>query len=37
MMDTLMGLPGVSSVRSSVCLDEIKQTSALPLERLQRA
>ena len=31
LMDTLMPLPGVSSVRSSVCLDEIKCTSSLPL------
>ncbi len=31
LMDTLMRLPGVNSVRSSVCLDEIKCTSALPL------
>ena len=31
LMDTLMALPGVNSVRSSVCLDEIKQTSTLPL------
>lgn len=31
LMNTLMPLPGVSSVRSSVCLDEIKCTSALPL------
>ncbi len=31
LMDTLMQLPGVNSVRSSVCLDEIKCTSALPL------
>jgi hypothetical protein len=30
-MEKLMRLPGVSSVRSSVCLDEIKCTSALPL------
>ena len=31
LMDKLMRLPGVTSVRSSVCLDEIKCTSALPL------
>lgn len=31
LMDTLMRMPGVSVVRSSVCLDEIKCTSALPL------
>lgn len=31
LMETLMRLPGVSSVRSSVCLDEIKCTSTLPL------
>jgi len=31
LMDKLIRLPGVSSVRSSVCLDEIKCTSALPL------
>jgi Lrp/AsnC family transcriptional regulator, leucine-responsive regulatory protein len=31
LMDTLMRLPGVNSVRSSVCLDEIKCTSSLPL------
>lgn len=31
LMDTLMRLPGVNGVRSSVCLDEIKCTSALPL------
>ena len=31
LMDTLMRLPGVSSVRSSVCLDEIKCTGALPV------
>jgi Lrp/AsnC family transcriptional regulator, leucine-responsive regulatory protein len=31
LMDTLMRLPGVGGVRSSVCLDEIKCTSALPL------
>lgn len=33
LMDTLMSLPGVSSVRSSVCLDEIKNTGSLPLPR----
>lgn len=31
LMEKLMRLPGVNSVRSSVCLDEIKCTSALPL------
>lgn len=31
LMDKLMRLPGVNNVRSSVCLDEIKCTSALPL------
>ena len=31
LMDKLMRLPSVNSVRSSVCLDEIKCTSALPL------
>ncbi|MGN1055861.1 MAG: Lrp/AsnC family transcriptional regulator [Comamonas sp.] len=31
LMGTLMRLPGVASVRSSVCMDEIKCTSALPL------
>jgi Lrp/AsnC family transcriptional regulator, leucine-responsive regulatory protein len=32
LLATLMQLPGVNAVRSSVCLDEIKCTSALPLE-----
>jgi DNA-binding Lrp family transcriptional regulator len=32
LMERLMRLPGVTSVRSSVCLDEIKCTTALPLE-----
>lgn len=32
LMGTLMRLPGVASVRSSVCMDEIKCTSALPLD-----
>jgi DNA-binding Lrp family transcriptional regulator len=32
LLDTLMRIPGVSGVRSSVCLDEIKSTSAMPLE-----
>lgn len=32
LLDTLMRIPGVSGVRSSVCLDEIKCTSAMPLE-----
>jgi DNA-binding Lrp family transcriptional regulator len=31
LMNRLMPLPGVNSVRSSVCLDEIKCTSALPI------
>ena len=31
LMETLMHLPGVNSVRSSVCLDEVKCTSALPI------
>jgi DNA-binding Lrp family transcriptional regulator len=31
LMDTLMRSPGVQAVRSTVCLDEIKCTSALPL------
>jgi Lrp/AsnC family leucine-responsive transcriptional regulator len=31
LMDQLMRLPGVNSVRSSICLDEIKCTSGLPL------
>lgn len=31
LMDTLMRTPGVHTVRSTVCLDEIKCTSALPL------
>jgi len=31
LMDTLMQLPGVAAVRSSVCMDEVKCTSALPL------
>lgn len=31
LMDTLMRLPGVDGVRSSVCMDEIKCTSRLPL------
>ncbi len=31
LMDTLMRLPGVAAVRSSVCMEEIKCTSALPL------
>jgi Lrp/AsnC family transcriptional regulator, leucine-responsive regulatory protein len=29
---TLMQLPGVNAVRSSVCLDEVKCTAALPLD-----
>ena len=31
LMDRLMRLPGVNSARSSICLDEIKCTTALPL------
>lgn len=31
LLATLMQMPGVNAVRSSVCLDEIKCTSALPL------
>jgi Lrp/AsnC family leucine-responsive transcriptional regulator len=31
LMEKLMRLPGVNSVRSSICLDELKCTSALPL------
>ncbi len=31
LMDRLMRLPGVTGVRSSVCLDEIKCTAAVPL------
>ena len=32
LLGTLMQLPGVNAVRSSVCLDEVKCTAALPLE-----
>jgi Lrp/AsnC family leucine-responsive transcriptional regulator len=32
LLGTLMQLPGVNAVRSSVCLDEVKCTSALPLD-----
>ncbi|MFN3494468.1 MAG: Lrp/AsnC family transcriptional regulator [Hydrogenophaga sp.] len=32
LLGTLAQLPGVSSVRSSICLNELKCTSALPLE-----
>jgi len=32
LLDTLMHIPGVSRVQSIVCLDEIKSTSAMPLE-----
>lgn len=32
LMGTLMRLPGVASVRSSVCMDEIKCSSAVPLD-----
>ena len=31
LMDTLVRLPGVAAVRSSVCMDEVKCTSALML------
>lgn len=31
LMDTLMRTPGVQAVRSTVCLDEVKCTAALPL------
>jgi Lrp/AsnC family leucine-responsive transcriptional regulator len=31
LMDTLMRTPGVQAVRSTVCLDEIKCTVAVPL------
>ncbi|WP_026076044.1 Lrp/AsnC family transcriptional regulator [Noviherbaspirillum massiliense] len=31
--DRLMQVPGVSGVRSTVCLEEIKQASPLPLEQ----
>jgi Lrp/AsnC family transcriptional regulator, leucine-responsive regulatory protein len=31
LMEKLMRMPGVNSVRSSVCLDEIKCSSSLPL------
>lgn len=31
LMETLMHLPGVAAVRSSVCMEEIKCSSALPL------
>ena len=33
LLDTLMRIPGVSGVHSSVCLDELKCTSALPVDR----
>jgi len=32
LLDTLMRAPGVSSVHSIVCLDELKGTSAMPLQ-----
>jgi DNA-binding Lrp family transcriptional regulator len=32
LLDTLMRIPGVSGVKSIVCLDEIKCTSAIPLK-----
>jgi DNA-binding Lrp family transcriptional regulator len=31
LMEKLMRVPGVDSVRSSICLDEIKSTNVLPL------
>jgi DNA-binding Lrp family transcriptional regulator len=31
LLDTLMRIPGVSGVKSSVCLDELKCTNAVPL------
>jgi Lrp/AsnC family transcriptional regulator, leucine-responsive regulatory protein len=31
LLDTLMSAPGVNSVQSIVCLDELKGTSAMPL------
>jgi Lrp/AsnC family leucine-responsive transcriptional regulator len=31
--DRLMQVPGVSGVRSMVCLEEIKQASALPVDQ----
>ena len=34
--DRLMQVPGVSGVRSLVCLEEIKQTSALPIDKIGR-
>ncbi len=33
LMETVMVLPSVSNVRSSVCLDQIKNTGSLPLPR----
>ncbi|ALX15979.1 MAG: Lrp/AsnC family transcriptional regulator [Burkholderia sp.] len=32
LLETLMRIPGVNGVHSSVCLDEIKCTSAMPVE-----
>ena len=32
LLRSLAQLPGVTAVRSSVCLDEVKCTSALPIE-----
>lgn len=32
LLDTLMRAPGVNSVQSIVCLDELKGTSAMPLD-----
>ena len=31
LLDTLMHIPGVSGVKSSVCLDELKCSGAVPL------
>jgi Lrp/AsnC family leucine-responsive transcriptional regulator len=31
--DRLMQVPGVAGVRSTVCLEEIKQSSPLPLDQ----
>jgi len=35
LMDRLMTLPGVSHVRSSIALDEIKSTTELPLDAME--
>ena len=32
LLETLMRIPGVSGVHSSVCLDEVKCTSAMPVD-----